>query len=189
MLVFVLHLAVVTAEYTGAYKEKHDDHRMKIFADDLRYTEKYDTNLVLPKVGLSGCEHVLKLIPECHTATAGMSYTLKVTPFTPVENLPRAVNYVAKGWVTAVQATGGILRRSAMILAENILNKCSRGSSQESYWGPRVTLGRRVNRLACLGGLMAGAFEYVMDHGIGSGKDSPYKQVSNPIHPTCRSNV
>ncbi|EER09373.1 cysteine protease, putative, partial [Perkinsus marinus ATCC 50983] len=57
-------------------------------------------------------------------------------------------------------------------LPEGELIDCS-----SSYWNT-----------ACLGGLIASAFEYVMDHGIGSEKDNPYKQASNPNYSTCRSN-
>ncbi|EER10895.1 thiolproteinase SmTP1, putative, partial [Perkinsus marinus ATCC 50983] len=204
MLAFQLLLAVVTAEYGGsqvkdmfeAYKEKfghnfdaQDDSRMKIFADNLRYIEEENAK---------GLPYKLKVTPFAHLTNAEFRMTRlatmpKARSFTvneantvgyegSIEELPAAVNYVAKGWVTGVKdqgfcgscwafsATGALealhknLTGDLVPLSEEQLIDCS-----------FIDYGNA----GCLGGDMSNSFEYVADHGIASEKDYPYTSTNS----------
>ncbi|EER01717.1 cathepsin L, putative [Perkinsus marinus ATCC 50983] len=218
MLVFLLPLAAVTAEYAGlqaremfeAYKEKfghdfgaHDDFRMKIFADNLRYIEEENSK---------GLSYTLKVTPFAHLTNAEFRMTRlgkvgKERSFTAhpsgntfgyegsVEDLPVVVNYVTKGWVTGVKDQGKCASCWAFSATGALegLHKNLTGDlvslSEEELLDCSLSYGNA----ACQGGEMYEAFQYVKDHGIGSEKDYPYESkdipILFPIRFPCRSDT
>ncbi|KAF4711402.1 hypothetical protein FOZ62_028337, partial [Perkinsus olseni] len=205
MLACVLYLLLLLAaaadgysslrvkERFEAYKERFehdfgddDDYRMAVFEDNLRYIEEENSK---------GLSYTLKITPFTHLTNAEFKDTMfgrfpgSQAPLGTasntfafngsVEDLPKSVNYVTKGWVTEVKnqgTCGSCWAFSATGALEGFHKNVS---------GELVSLSEEelidCTSEGCLGGWMNESFQYVAEHGLESEKDYPYLSEYVPI--------
>ncbi|KAF4748824.1 hypothetical protein FOZ63_008104, partial [Perkinsus olseni] len=205
MLACVLYLLLLLAaaadgysslrvkERFEAYKERFehdfgddDDYRMAVFEDNLRYIEEENSK---------GLSYTLKITPFTHLTNAEFKDTMfgrfpgSQAPLGTasntfafngsVEDLPKSVNYVTKGWVTEVKnqgTCGSCWAFSATGALEGFHKNVS---------GELVSLSEEelidCTSEGCLGGWMNESFQYVAEHGLESEKDYPYLSEFVPI--------
>ncbi|KAF4666251.1 hypothetical protein FOL46_003202 [Perkinsus olseni] len=171
-----------------------DDHRMAVFDENLRYIDSENAK---------GLSYTLKIGPFAHLTNAEFKDTMFGKPprfssqrsrgttnnieesSRSIEELPKSVNYVAKGWVTDVKdqmncgscwafsATGALEG-----LHKNVTGKLVSLSEEEL-----IDCSQDYGNAGCLGGLMNESFRYVADHGLGAEKDYPYTSGFLPFPP------
>ncbi|KAF4694082.1 hypothetical protein FOZ63_028676 [Perkinsus olseni] len=179
-----------------AYKERFghdfgddDDYRMAVFEDNLRYIEEENSK---------GLSYTLKITPFTHLTNAEFKDTmfgrfpesqapLGTTPNTfdfngSVEELPKSVNYVTKGWVTEVknQGTCGSCWAFSTTGALEALHKNVSGELVSLSEQELIDCSTHYHNWGCMGGWMNHSFLYVADHGLEAEKDYPYNSSKVP---------
>ncbi|KAF4758597.1 hypothetical protein FOZ63_003072, partial [Perkinsus olseni] len=161
-----------------------DDHRMAVFDSNLRYIDSENAK---------GLSYTLKIGPFAHLTNAEFRETMfrKSPRFSSqrsrgtatnieessrsIEELPKSVNYVAKGWVTDVKDQmncGSCWAFSATGALEG-LHKNVSGELVSLSEEELIDCSKDYGNYGCWGGLMNESFRYVADHGLGAEKDYP----------------
>ncbi|KAF4654612.1 hypothetical protein FOZ61_008162 [Perkinsus olseni] len=197
-----LLLGVLAGGYTvaevkekfDAYKKRFghdfgddDDYRMAVFDDNLRYIDIENAK---------GLSYTLKIGPFAHLTNAEFKETMfgKSSRFSSqrplgtaanmeefsgsTEELPKSVNYVAKGWVTGVKDQtncGSCWAFSATGALEGLHKNVS---------GELVSLSEE-ELIDCSRDWQLESFRYVEDHGLGAEKDYPYTSICPNFSPGC----
>ncbi|KAF4716881.1 hypothetical protein FOZ63_025954 [Perkinsus olseni] len=168
-----------------------DDNRMTVFEDNLRYIEEENAK---------GLSYTLKITPFTHLTNAEFKDTMfgrfpesqaplgtASNPFDfngSVEDLPKSVNYVTKGWVTEVKNQGwcGSCWAFSTTGALEGLHKNVSGELVSLSEQELIDCSVHYGNWGCMGGWMNASFLYVADHGLESEKDYPYN--SSKVPPT-----
>ncbi|KAF4724073.1 hypothetical protein FOZ62_028415, partial [Perkinsus olseni] len=156
-----------------------DDHRMAVFDSNLRYIDSENAK---------GLSYTLKIGPFAHLTNAEFRETMfrKSPRFSSqrsrgtatnieessrsIEELPKSVNYVAKGWVTDVKDQmncGSCWAFSATGALEG-LHKNVSGELVSLSEEELIDCSKDYGNYGCWGGLMNESFRYVADHGLDS---------------------
>ncbi|KAF4688894.1 hypothetical protein FOZ60_002266 [Perkinsus olseni] len=166
---------------------------MAVFDTNLRYIESENAK---------GLSYTLKVGPFAHLTNAEFRETMfgKSPRFSSqrsrtatnieessgsIEELPKSVNYVAKGWVTDVKDQmncGSCWAFSATGALEG-LHKNVSGELVSLSEEELIDCSQDYGNCGCLGGLMNESFRYVADHGLGAEKDYPYTSGFLPFPP------
>ncbi|KAF4661157.1 hypothetical protein FOL46_005851 [Perkinsus olseni] len=183
-------------EMFEAYKERFehdfgddDDYRMAVFEDNLRYIEEGNAK---------GLSYTLKITPFTHLTNAEFRDTMfgrfpesQATLGTSsntfdfkgsVDELPKSVNYVTKGWVTEVKNQGwcGSCWAFSTTGALEGLHKNVSGELVSLSEQELIDCSAHYGNWGCMGGWMNASFLYVADHGLEGEKDYPYNSSKVP---------